>query len=476
MKFYHLRRNQKSVIKMSQQKVDIEQFIVTGQRENSIDELNQNQMGAAGVVANGEPQPAVFKLDADCWDEVFDFLSLVDVTSFGQTCKAFERVAGKYFLWKYEGYNVEGKDGGVYIGDQQMNGFSEFLRILYMIESTDDSMVRFVESNCKAVKDLSFLEVDFNRLNLQLVENVVRKIEELGIFDCKFNKNAFEPLIQSCTNLKRMRVWCDTSLPLRMHPTLEHLSLKSVEMESGELTTFLKLSPKLQSIEISSGILLKHRDSVLKVNIALDDLAILMDSFIDENIVGLLKELHQRGFYKKLHLHTNGISMNPFNNRGSPSHYVGLPGLVTLHLPYGKNCAYPVLADITELGINAEWDFVPVGESAADYLSSRYSSIEQLFLNYSDFSGISSFIRRLMKLREIHISGFDEGSVLDIVALNKERKKLNGARKVTIYVDESLYLTTKWVTSTTALEMIELKRNCSREIIRPNSFRLLYRV
>lgn len=41
--------------------------------------------------------PMIFKLNIHCFDEMFEYLSLKDLLSFGQTCKGLQNVAGKYF-------------------------------------------------------------------------------------------------------------------------------------------------------------------------------------------------------------------------------------------------------------------------------------------------------------------------------------------------------------------------------------------
>lgn len=57
---------------------------------------NQNRMAAASV--NVETQLPVFEMNADCWDELFHFLSIKDVhLLFGQTCKTFQQVVQSNF-------------------------------------------------------------------------------------------------------------------------------------------------------------------------------------------------------------------------------------------------------------------------------------------------------------------------------------------------------------------------------------------
>lgn len=43
------------------------------------------------------PPPKIFKLDIDCFNEIFEYLSMEDVHSVGKTCKTMQQVAGEYF-------------------------------------------------------------------------------------------------------------------------------------------------------------------------------------------------------------------------------------------------------------------------------------------------------------------------------------------------------------------------------------------
>lgn len=57
-------------------------------------------------------------------------------------------------------------------------------------------------------------------------------------------------------------------------------------------------------------------------------------------------------------------------------------------------------------------------------------------------------------------------NVLDLSVLDKERKKLNGAQKITIYVHESVYLTTD-----INLEWIEIQRISSYKDKQPHDLK-----
>ncbi|XP_055306372.1 uncharacterized protein LOC129570697 isoform X2 [Sitodiplosis mosellana] len=187
-------------------------------------------------------------------------------------------------------------------------------------------------------------------------------------------------------------------------------------------------------------------------------MAIDMNKDIDTTI-GFLNDLHEKGFFKRLHFRSER------NSTTSAKQLLSLPGLVTLYIyPIRNgNPEFPVLPNIKELGILNR-----VGTHInTDAMATSFINLEQLFITGSD--DLMPFIRRSIKLKDVEIADF-EGEVLDIAALNKDRKKLAGARKLTIYVNERVYLATKWATTDTSLELIELKRQTSRDIVRPHSF------
>lgn len=79
---------------------------------------------------------------------------------------------------------------------------------------------------------------------------------------------------------------------------------------------------------------------------------------------------------------------------------------------------------------------------------------------------ILSFIRYAAKLKKIKIITFERmpnngEDGLDLAAWNKQRLELSGARKVTVYVPEYVYLATKWATNKAEYSLIKLKRSDS---------------
>lgn len=86
-------------------------------------------------------------------------------------------------------------------------------------------------------------------------------------------------------------------------------------------------------------------------------------------------------------------------------------------------------------------------------------NLEYIFLSRTDH--IIPVLRHARKLKVIKIWDFDclnENNFLDLETPNKQRQKLNGARKVSIGVFEEVYLSTKWETNDRNFSLVEIKR------------------
>lgn len=84
-------------------------------------------------------------------------------------------------------------------------------------------------------------------------------------------------------------------------------------------------------------------------------------------------------------------------------------------------------------------------------------NLVRLYVEETSVDDILPFVRQSRNLNEITITHLEENA-LDLSSLNNERKKLNGVRKVMIYVSEDVYLATKWTTKDFNLDLIEMER------------------
>lgn len=53
------------------------------------------------IDVNNASTSSIFTLTVDCFDEIFDYLTLEDLCSFGQTCRKSQQIAGNYFKSNY---------------------------------------------------------------------------------------------------------------------------------------------------------------------------------------------------------------------------------------------------------------------------------------------------------------------------------------------------------------------------------------
>lgn len=86
------------LIKMSDEKRDVEQKMEVDMQEPTTSE-SQGQLAVAGT-SYREPQAQIFKLDIDCFEELFEWLSLKDLLVLRKTSKRFKRLVD-YFIKEY---------------------------------------------------------------------------------------------------------------------------------------------------------------------------------------------------------------------------------------------------------------------------------------------------------------------------------------------------------------------------------------
>lgn len=88
----------------------------------------ENNLVKYGVISvNKEKQlPDIFKLTVDCFEEVFDYLSLKDLAAIGQTCKRMQRIAGHCFQQNFGAAIVTFDGGNFYLDRVRINCFKNF--------------------------------------------------------------------------------------------------------------------------------------------------------------------------------------------------------------------------------------------------------------------------------------------------------------------------------------------------------------
>ncbi|XP_031622120.1 uncharacterized protein LOC116340070 [Contarinia nasturtii] len=435
----------------------------------------------------------IFKLINDCWELIFDWLSLEELHSFGRTCKHFQRLTGEYFKWKYQNvkcslnnHNYRNVDFGVndsnvrfeYIDGKELVGFIPFIQILMLCNLKLDASFRYVVENIKSIKSMSFWNARFVDLDLKMMKNSLSSVEVVKFLTtCNLDGTFFETFLKLCVKLKRLTI--DTNAGntwlLHKYPTLKYLKLTHCDtLVNGELTTFFQQNPNVRSFSTTEKILMQHRDSFIANNIELDDLTILGVDDMNEFCV-VMNDLYRRGVYKRLHLKT-----------ATTECLENLPGLVTLHIDTYDYVEMPKLDGVTELVFQPH-NNGPACRMNMEEVSMNLKNLERIFTPETNEEYMNAFIRNSAKLKEIKTDAIsqygDYGRFyerINVVAMNNERKKLNGAHKVTIYLEEKDYLAKdheerdyffiKWKHNKTDFGLIEVKRKESYEGVWDHTF------
>lgn len=191
----------------------------------------------AGVVeANGEQQPQVFKLDVDCWDEILDWLSIVDVLSFGRTCKGFHRVAGDYLKWKYiadfayqdkKGFKIianqrrevsedEESEDGDSVDEEykferskfekiavEVNDFLQYVQRILIVSPT---LNKDLVSGCVTVKDMVLNHFVLTESFIKTIEPILSQTEGITLYNCNIAGRAYNDFFKTCVKLKRLDI------------------------------------------------------------------------------------------------------------------------------------------------------------------------------------------------------------------------------------------------------------------------------
>lgn len=361
--------------------------------------------------SNEEFTPKIFKLTIDCFDEIFEYLSLKDLQSLGQTCKTMQQVAGEYFKQNYlAAEKICTKDGiyTVYSDKEDLidvriwtSNFNQFMPcISHYFERIDP--LRYLQSHIdefKSIKHIRLESLNLNHDKVKLIRKILPQLEVVQIKNGQIIGNFYELMLKYCEKLKSVYVQnCKSDdgydWLLADYPNLRHLELIPSHLHViEELSEFFALNPKVQRFSSSGDFLWNNRNEFLMNNAKLDILEIKSNHFAGcgDSIWELLKQLHLKGFYKRLFLYTDGI------NQDLSIKLASLPNLETLCIRwFSGTYNLTFLSNLKELilldGLNA---------NDAEILANGLWKLERLYVDKVTIEDILPFIRHSVKLNKI---------------------------------------------------------------------------
>lgn len=160
----------------------------------------------------------------------------------------------------------------------------------------------------------------------------------------------------------------------------------------------------------------------------------------------VLNELYERGAYKRLQYY--------FYCTAAPEmvdELTTLNGLVKLYIDNSEDLvSLPALNNFEELAT----------DNANKITANHYINLKRFYLRFAEPADLLPFIKHCVESRKIKVECLDglEADIVDLPTWNRQREPLVDPQKITLYVNEKVYLATKWASKETNHPLICLKR------------------
>lgn len=290
-------------------------------------------------------------------------------------------------------------------------------------------------------------------------------IEDIQLFECTIDGDVYEEFLQYCPHLKRLSLksyWnpmdfsfelpligVDESWMYRKYPMLEYFGFGGVPIydKLDDFHVLFKQNPNIRKFAFEPS----HCPWLItSLKIEVDDLAIICYDF-EIGLYGQLYEnLPDAKFFKRLQLYNFfdlPDNLEPMRDDASP--FVEK----VLEKVHGW-CSLDLLANMKNLKILC----VPDVEYKVDVVRTLIQ-LEKVSIVKATVTQMEEFIVNLPKLNTITVKLIDGGNIGNkVLKWDRERKRLAGACKVTVYVPADVFLAVKWAAHETNSKLVELKR------------------
>lgn len=469
------------------------------QNESEVNDENNHNHNGIEVIGphRSEASPKIYKLTVDCFDEIFEYLSLKDLHSFAQTSKAMQQVAGEYFKQNYTALRIASNAfTGIYTDFSEkfgynmrphinISGFNQFITSIDVHKFF--SRLAYIEPQIDEFISINHISLTGISTSSQTVQRILKRVESVAITVEKC-EDLFKYFLTFCTNLRRLYVngdfdcWYYRQTGKRkwlfeIYSKLQHFELiPQRELVINELNTFMECNKTIRTFATSSKCLWYNRHAFQNSEAHLDTLEV--KCFFDvapnqdppmQSLCNLINELYDQGFYKHLHFY-----VEEFDNETNIL-VASLKAIKKLCIRKFSDVSLTLPIELRELAI---LDFDEnllenkyLRASNMEMLANSLVNLQRLYVINATIDDIMPFIRKSVNLRKIKMMPKEQDELrfqlsdrkitnINFQTMNREREKLFEARKITLYVQNNKFLVTKWTTKDgdTNLKFIELKR------------------
>lgn len=401
------------------------------------DKQDQNDSVAAGP-SNERPASSIFKLDVDCFEELFDYLAVNDLLAIRRTCKRFKKLVDHYI-----------KINCPYLMRAKLN---------------DENIEMFRQMDAGTIDLISQLSVsvgsDFDGNQFSSIKDFLAKPRKIFINEWKTNPDFYNIFLKYCTNVKILHlnrrnynpeVVTSNEWLHHQYPSLESIALRVVlKDEIDELEAFFHLNPNIHSLSINIDYLDQIAMRFVAAGITFDRINVFEPYMVEQRLQSL-QRLYEQGFHKRLNLDaTNFLLADPIDNPAESVMTLTQLGLEVMQSDY-LIFTIPQIPTLKELCFFQRCEHMPHYENVKN-------NIERFNAWHATPNGIIAFVSNFPKLKHFFIKLMFYKVDLDLAAINRARESLPGACKTNIYVNGMVYEATKRASKTTNFNLIELKR------------------
>lgn len=227
------------------------------------DEDDTNETTALAAIGQREDtQPAIFKLNAIFCEDLFDWLSLQDLHSLGQTCKRMNRLTGLYFQENIKQL-FDCTSQNLFSPIWEFSRFSGFVQYITSVKFIRCNLedFRYVDMNFDSIREISFTSISLTKSLINCVKSKLNQIESIHFHSSSGslleNFQLYEDLLKFFSNLTHLCIKKNASIGeewmCHNYPKLQHLRLKYSKSSTIFRTKFvfakLRNKPKFSTDE-----------------------------------------------------------------------------------------------------------------------------------------------------------------------------------------------------------------------------------
>ncbi len=426
------------------------------------------------------------KPNFECWQKIFDYLALRDIVTMSKTCARMRQICGYYLRENFPevtclftSYLPE-----IFCGPPttiKNNDLSEFMKKA-MILGNPEQILNAITNG--SLKTLVLRQVEMNDEQINRIKDILKFVEILDLRGCKIFDDFHEKCLDRCPKLKQLifdqnyfkgdalsRFFQQSYTVLE---SLTYIHNTDIDPVNNGLWPFLKGNSNIKHLAIDMTQIWEYRKTLVNSKIHLDclevypsfDWYVFSPTVTAAMFVNLLKSLRECEFYRELQFCIM-YTEDEDKSQGLINELATLNDLKVMRI--NQDIDLSGLVHLTELCI---WGNVINIESMAKNLN----NLESIFFLYATIDDISPFFRHSKRLKTVKVCSFHgAGSVLwpggpisdfalNLFALNEQRKLLGSKTRVTVCVQESIYLRTKMAKNNFIFDFVRITRGDSKSL------------